>query len=322
MFFKSRSIHCSSFRPQERQRLRGCRHLVFWIIAFFVCWNLHLVRAWKTKFVGCCNGNYFKGFELWLHWHVTRGFSWWRWNNSSKVSFDIWVQCVWFGGEFQVPASWRSLIEEPATLRLYMDIFLASAQTQQTEAMSLVSIKHILFPFWVIFLSFSVDAMPRTVSLCPEVSFFKWWKTCAVPYWPDFDHGRSDQTPSTLCIFFEFCFWISFCVTVLLQDSSHDSYLHFCRLLSRLKANYQLTELVKLDLYPEWINAVATFTDSSFGNYVVQSNTKELCCALPFRCSGWKMVFITFLDFGRGWPYQFLLWKAIRPPIFKVSYQR
>ena len=52
---------------------------------------------------------------------------------------------------------------------------------------------------------------------------------------------------------------------VLTRDS--DCFLHFCRLLARLKANYQLAELVKMDIYPEWIQAVAAFTDIAFKNY-------------------------------------------------------
>ena len=52
--------------------------------------------------------------------------------------------------------------------------------------------------------------------------------------------------------------------TVLMDPNT---YLHFCRLLSRLKANYQLSELVKMDVYPKWINLVAKFTMDSFKNF-------------------------------------------------------
>ena len=38
----------------------------------------------------------------------------------------------------------------------------------------------------------------------------------------------------------------------------------FCRLLVRLKANYQLSELVAVEGYKEWIELVALFTTQSF----------------------------------------------------------
>lgn len=42
-----------------------------------------------------------------------------------------------------------------------------------------------------------------------------------------------------------------------------DNYHEFCRLLSRLKANYQLGELVAVDCYPETIALIAKFTIQS-----------------------------------------------------------
>ncbi|XP_033102804.1 exportin-7-like isoform X2 [Anneissia japonica] len=41
------------------------------------------------------------------------------------------------------------------------------------------------------------------------------------------------------------------------------NYHEFCRLLARLKSNYQLGELVKVDLYPDFIRLVAKFTIES-----------------------------------------------------------
>lgn len=47
----------------------------------------------------------------------------------------------------------------------------------------------------------------------------------------------------------------------------HANYHEFCRLLGRLKTNYQLSELVGLEAYPEWINLVATFTVESLNSW-------------------------------------------------------
>lgn len=40
-------------------------------------------------------------------------------------------------------------------------------------------------------------------------------------------------------------------------------YHEFCRLLARLKCNYQLSELIKLDYYAEFIQMIAKFTITS-----------------------------------------------------------
>ncbi|KAI3436525.1 hypothetical protein D9Q98_005942 [Chlorella vulgaris] len=47
----------------------------------------------------------------------------------------------------------------------------------------------------------------------------------------------------------------------------HANYHEFCRLLGRLKANYQLSELVGLESYKEWIQLVADFTISSLNSW-------------------------------------------------------
>ena len=47
----------------------------------------------------------------------------------------------------------------------------------------------------------------------------------------------------------------------------HGNYHEFCRLLGRLKTNYQLSELVGLEAYPEWISLVATFTVESLNSW-------------------------------------------------------
>lgn len=45
--------------------------------------------------------------------------------------------------------------------------------------------------------------------------------------------------------------------------SDPNNYHEFCRLLARLKSNYQLGELVKVDDYPDVIMRIAEFTVNS-----------------------------------------------------------
>eukprot|EP00798_Chlamydomonas_sp_ICE-L_P019293 gene19293-25939_t len=49
--------------------------------------------------------------------------------------------------------------------------------------------------------------------------------------------------------------------------ADHDNYHEFCRLLGRLKTNYQLSELVAVDRYTEWIQQVADLTISSLNSW-------------------------------------------------------
>jgi exportin-7 len=55
-----------------------------------------------------------------------------------------------------------------------------------------------------------------------------------------------------------------------LQDQK--CYHEFCRLLARLKCNYQLSELVKVDNYPEIIQSIAKFTITSLRVNFLLSN--------------------------------------------------
>ena len=62
----------------------------------------------------------------------------------------------------------------------------------------------------------------------------------------------------------------------ILRDSrglkDADNYHEFCRLLARVKTNFQLNELVSVHSYDEFINGVAQFTVLSFLNWDWASN--------------------------------------------------
>ncbi|EEC50702.1 predicted protein [Phaeodactylum tricornutum CCAP 1055/1] len=62
-----------------------------------------------------------------------------------------------------------------------------------------------------------------------------------------------------------------------------DNYHQFCRLLGRLKANYQLSELVKADGYLEWLELAATFTVQSVQNWQYSTNSIHYLLALWAR---------------------------------------
>eukprot|EP00897_Mesotaenium_endlicherianum_P004381 jgi/Mesen1/3971/ME000210S03214 len=49
--------------------------------------------------------------------------------------------------------------------------------------------------------------------------------------------------------------------------SEHENYHEYCRLLGRLKTNYQLSELVNVENYNEWVQLVADFTIKSLQSW-------------------------------------------------------
>ena len=59
-----------------------------------------------------------------------------------------------------------------------------------------------------------------------------------------------------------------------------DNYHQFCRLLGRLKANYQLSELVKTEGYLEWLELAARFTTQSIRNWQYSTNSIHYLLAL------------------------------------------
>ena len=128
-------------------------------------------------------------------------------------------------GTIQVPSSWRSLIEEPATMQLMFDVYKASAPPVSNLALEcltrLASVRRSLF--------------------ASEVERNGYLKRLIV--------GTCD-------------------VLRLNQGlGEHANYHEFCRLLSRLKTNYQLSELVAVDGYQQWIQLVAEFTLTSLQSW-------------------------------------------------------
>ena len=61
------------------------------------------------------------------------------------------------------------------------------------------------------------------------------------------------------------------------------NYHEFCRLLGRLKANYQLSELVKTAVYAEWIELVAAFSEQSFRQWQLSGNSMQYILQLWVR---------------------------------------
>lgn len=58
--------------------------------------------------------------------------------------------------------------------------------------------------------------------------------------------------------------------------SSQENYHEFCRLLAKLKANFQLNEFVGCNNYQTWLDLVANFSVQSFKNWQVCSDLENV----------------------------------------------
>ncbi|CAL5227709.1 g10719 [Coccomyxa viridis] len=134
-------------------------------------------------------------------------------------------------GTIQVPATWRPIIEDPATLQLFLDFYGASQPPLSSMSLEclvrLASVRRSLF----------ISDTERSRFLNHLVK------------------GTREilRTQQGLAL--------------------HANYHEFCRLLGRLKTNYQLAELVNVEKYHEWIQLVAELTVSSLNSWQWASNS-------------------------------------------------
>ena len=128
-------------------------------------------------------------------------------------------------GTIQVPSSWRSLIEEPATMALLFDVYKSTNPPCSNLALEclvrLASVRRSLFAS----------------------------ETERNEYLRRLINGTAEVLSSNRGL------------------GEHANYHEFCRLLSRLKTNYQLSELVNVDGYQAWIRLVAEFTLTSLQSW-------------------------------------------------------
>ncbi|KAK9853645.1 hypothetical protein WJX84_008704 [Apatococcus fuscideae] len=145
------------------------------------------------------------------------------------LSFDFFGTCMDDSSEdlstIQVPGSWRSLIEDPASLKLFLDFYRSTEPPLSNQALEclvrLASVRRSLF----------TDEASRSRFLAQLVS------------------GSQEILQGQQGL------------------AEHANYHEFCRLLGRLKTNYQLSELVALENYAQWIQLVAELTVNSLNSW-------------------------------------------------------
>uniref|UniRef100_A0A7S1SV05 Exportin-7/Ran-binding protein 17 TPR repeats domain-containing protein n=1 Tax=Tetraselmis chuii TaxID=63592 RepID=A0A7S1SV05_9CHLO len=145
------------------------------------------------------------------------------------LSFDFVGTCLDESAEdlgtIQVPSAWRSVIEDPATLKVFLDFYAATKPPLSNLSLEclvrLASVRRSLF----------TNETERSKFLNALVN------------------GTRDILRTQMGL------------------DSHANYHEYCRLLGRLKTNYQLAELVSVENYIEWIELVAQFTINSLKSW-------------------------------------------------------
>ena len=128
-------------------------------------------------------------------------------------------------GTIQVPSAWRPVIEDPATMQLFFDVYAATAPPLSSRAL---------------------ECLVKLA--CVRRSLFM---------------GEAERTRFLNQL-------INGTRQVLITRQGleeHSNYHEFCRLLGRLKTNYQLLELVRVDNYADWVQRVAEFTVTSLNSW-------------------------------------------------------
>ena len=128
-------------------------------------------------------------------------------------------------GTIQVPSAWRPVIEDPATMQLFFDVYAATSPPLSSRAL---------------------ECLVKLA--CVRRSLFM---------------GEAERTRFLNQL-------INGTRGVLITRQGleeHSNYHEFCRLLGRLKTNYQLLELVRVDNYADWVQRVAEFTVTSLNSW-------------------------------------------------------
>lgn len=159
-------------------------------------------------------------------------------------------------GTLHPPGAWVGVIEDPATVKIFRDTYHAVCNTDSSQSSKVL------------------ECLVQLVSM--RRTLFSSDKTRVMNI-----HRHMSATMEILS------------TRAGLED--HNNYHQFCRWLARLKVNYQLDEIVSLDIYQQWIGLVSSFTLTSLASdwnwvsdslYYLLSIWGKLIAAKPYLKSG------------------------------------
>lgn len=159
-------------------------------------------------------------------------------------------------GTLHPPSSWHVVVEDPNTVKIFLDVYKALCNSDGVHsAKALECLVQLV-------------SMRRTIFTSDELRVMN-------------IHRHMQGTLEILN------------ARAGLED--HNNYHQFCRWLARLKVNYQLDEIISLDIYRQWIELVSNFTLQSLASdwswigdslYYLLSLWSKLICAMPYIKSG------------------------------------
>ncbi|XP_021733851.1 exportin-7-like isoform X1 [Chenopodium quinoa] len=127
-------------------------------------------------------------------------------------------------GAVQVPSSWKPILEDPSTLKIFFDYYAITQPPISKEAL---------------------ECLVRLASVRRSV----FSDSVRSKYLAHLMTGTKEILQSGQGL------------------AQHDNYHEFCRLLGRFRVNYQLSELVNMEGYSDWIHLVAEFTSKSLQSW-------------------------------------------------------
>lgn len=159
-------------------------------------------------------------------------------------------------GTIHPPIAWHTVVEDPNTVKIFLDIYYGSSTDDTSQSSKALECL------------VQLASMRRTLFASDELRIMNIHRHMK---------GTLDILGSRVGL------------------DEHDNYHQFCRWLARLKVNYQLDEIISLDIYPQWIGLVSNFTMQSLASdwewvsdslFYLLSLWSRLIAAKPYLKSG------------------------------------
>lgn len=159
-------------------------------------------------------------------------------------------------GTLHPPSTWHVVVEDPNTVKIFLDVYRALCNTDGAQS------------------SKALECLVQLVSMRRTLFSSDELRVVNI-------HRHMQGTLEILN------------ARAGLED--HNNYHQFCRWLARLKVNYQLDEIIGLDIYRQWIDLVSNFTLQSLASdwswigdslYYLLTLWSKLISAMPYIKSG------------------------------------
>ncbi|KAJ6694854.1 hypothetical protein OIU74_014060 [Salix koriyanagi] len=178
-------------------------------------------------------------------------------------------------GTIQIPSSWRSVLEDPSTLQVFFDYYAITTSPCSKEDGGFADN---FLVAWRKNLSFYRVDLPVVFGWIGMLELKDWF--CSL-------HPCDLALEALECLVrlasvrrslftndaarSKFLAHLMTGTKEILQTgrglADHDNYHEYCRLLGRFRVNYQLSELVNVEGYSDWIQLVAEFTLKSLQSW-------------------------------------------------------